>query len=959
MGMASVIHHVAIKAVTAATCIATGSNPCGVGKTSISRKRKGPRTRPVNDRVIKLIYGYNNLYHYRLEFSVSIINLKKLFHPSSVALIGASEKLNSIGQVVLKNILTGGFNGPVYPVNPKYKSIHDQTCYQNINELPTTPDLAVICTPAVTVPDIITELGEHGTRAAVVISAGFNEKSGNTTLRKKMLDAAHPYDFRILGPNCIGMLNPGIGLNASFAHTHSLKGNIALVSQSGAICTAILDWAKSRDVGFSYFISLGDSSDVDVGDVLDFLSTDHLTHSIFLYLESVREARKFISAARATSRNKKIMIIKSGRVKEGAKAAASHTGALAGDDDVFNAAINRTGMLRVYTIQNLFDAVGTLAHARPIQGNRMIILTNGGGVGVLATDTLIYHKGKLAELAPETINALNQFLPPTWSHANPVDIIGDSDAERYVKSLKLLLKDPGYDAILVMLVPVATIDNRLVAQAIATAIGETTKPVFTCWLGEDAVNPARGIFEHTGIPTYETPDSAIRAFMQIVEYENNQAALIEIPPSVPEEFVPGTETVRKIIQQVISENREILSEYEAKTILGAYGIPAVETLKAGNVEEALRCAEQTGYPVVIKIISQEISHKSDVGGVLLNIESPAVLSAAAEGLLARINRLKPDATIEGFTVQKMVERPEAHELIIGVSTDPVFGPVILFGQGGVSVEVVKDRSIALPPLNIKLARDLIKRTRVYNILKGYRNVPPANMKEIELALIKISQLVIDHPQIHELDINPLFADNKGIIALDARIKIRPYTDKPGQHLAIMPYPRELEEKVTLRTGETVKIRPIKPEDEPDHQEFLARTSPEDKYFRFFRSVDDISHTQMARFTQIDYDREMAFVVRAKKDTGDEETVGVVRIVCDADRVDGEFSIIIRSDKQQLGLGTILMDKIIRYARAKGVKQLTGQILMENEAMLNLARKFNFSSVADYQDKVISVSLDMN
>jgi acetyltransferase len=889
---------------------------------------------------------------------VSVFNLKKLFHPGSVALIGASNTTNSIGQVILKNILAGGFQGPIYAVNPKYKFIQGQPCYQHIAELPAAPDLAVICTPASTVPAIITELGKYGTRAAIVITSGFNQEIDGLSLHQKMLNAAQPFNLRILGPNCVGMLNPDIGLNASFAHTYSLKGNIALVSQSGAICTAILDWAKSRGVGFSYFISLGDSTDVDVGDVLNFLSTDHLTHSIFLYLESIREARKFISAARATSRNKKIIVIKSGRFEEGARAAASHTGALAGNDDVFDAAINRTGTLRVYTIQNLFDAVETLAHTRTVRGNRLIIITNGGGVGVLATDTLVYHGGKLAQLVPETINALNRSLPPAWSHANPVDIIGDGDAERYVKALKILLKDPGYDAILVMLVPVAVIDNALVAQAVTAAINETTRPVFTCWMGEDAVESARKIFEQAGIPTYDTPESAIRAFMQIVEYENNQKALIEIPPSVPEEFEPDTETVHRIIQQALLDNRDILSEHETKSILVAYGIPVVETLFARNADEALAFAEQTGYPVVIKIISPQISHKSDVGGVLLNIESPAILSAAAEGMLARVKRIRPDAIIEGFTVQKMIERPGAHELIIGVSTDPVFGPVILFGQGGISVEIVKDRAIALPPLNLKLARDLIERTRVYNILKGYRNITPADVTAIELTLIKISQLVIDQPEICELDINPLFADSKGVLALDARMKIKPYHGKPGKHLSIRPYPRELEEQVTLRSGEIIRIRPIKPEDEPAHQEFLEKTSPEDRYFRFFRSVDDIGHSQMARFTQIDYDREMAFVARATDETGHEETIGVVRIVCDSDASEGEFSIIIRTDKQQLGLGTILMDKIIRYSKTKGVKKLSGQILLENKAMLNLAHKFNFSSTVDHGDNVAFINLDV-
>lgn len=890
---------------------------------------------------------------------MSIVNLDKLFRPESVALIGASASPGSIGQVVLKNIRAGEFDGPVYPVNPKYQSVLAQPCYQHIADLPAVPDLAVICTPAPTVPAIITELGAAGTRAAVVISAGFNQEVDGVSLRQRMLDAAQAFDFRILGPNCIGMLNPHIGLNASFAHTGSLTGNIALVSQSGAICTAILDWAKSRGVGFSYFISLGDSSDVDVGDVLNYLSTDHHTRNIFLYLESIREARKFISAARATSRNKKVIVIKSGRFEEGAKAAASHTGALAGNDDVFNAVINRTGMLRVYTIQNLFDDVQTLAHTRPIRDNRLIILTNGGGVGVLATDTLVAHGGKLAQLAPETMAALNELLPSTWSRANPVDIIGDSDAERYVKALNILLKDPDYDAILVMLVPVAVIDNASVARAISEAIDKTTKPVFTCWLGEDAVAEARRIFEQAGIPTYGTPESAIRAFLQVVEYEKNQENLIETPPSIPEEFEPDSAAVRRIIDKAVAEKRAILSEYEAKDILHAYGIPVVRTLIATTVDEALACAEQTGYPVALKIISPQISHKSDVGGVLLNIESPAILSAAAEGMLARIQRLMPGAEIEGFTVQQMVERPGAHELIMGVSTDPVFGPVILFGQGGIAVEIVRDRAIALPPLNLKLARDLILRTRVYHLLKGYRNVPPADLDAIELTLAKISQLVIDHPEINELDINPLFADSRGVLALDARIKVVPFTGKPGKHLAIRPYPRELEETATLKSGETITLRPIKPEDEPAHHEFLQKTKPRDIYFRFFRSVDDISHPQMARFTQIDYDREMAFIARAADEDGHEETIGVIRVVCDADSIEAEFAIIIRSDKQGLGLGTILMDKMIRYCKDKGVKRMTGQILLENKVMLNLAQKFNFSSKANYEDKVVDINLTLN
>ncbi len=873
-------------------------------------------------------------------------------------LVGASAQTGTLGHVVMKNLLAGEFTGPILAVNPKYKSILGQICYAHIHELPIVPDLALICTPAATVPGIITELAERGTRAAIVLSAGFDTLENNITLRQKMLDACKPWKFRILGPNCVGMLNPGIGLNASFAHTGSLRGNIALVSQSGAICTSILDWAKSRGVGFSSFISLGDSSDVDVGDVLDYLSTDQHTHSIFLYLESIQDARKFLSAARATSRNKKVIVIKAGRYAEGAQAAASHTGALAGNDQVFEAVVERTGMLRVYTIQNLFDAVETLAHTRPITGNRLAIITNGGGMGVLATDSLIAEGGKLAQLAPETIQALNQCLPAAWSKANPVDIIGDSDAARYEQALNILLQDHNYDAILVILVPIAVIDNTRVASAVTACARNSAKPIFTCWLGGDAVTTAREIFEQAGIPTYETPESAIRAFLQIVEYEQNQTALIETPPSVPEEFDPDIATVKQIMAEALSSKHELLNEHEAKSVLHAYGIPVVKTQFAATIDQAVAIAEDIGYPVVLKIVSPQITHKSDVGGVLLNIESATILSTAAEGLLARVKRIRPDARVEGFTIQKMIEHEDAHELIIGVSTDPVFGPVILFGQGGVSVEIMHDHHLALPPLNLKLARDLIKRTRVYNLLKGYRNVPSADLASVELTLIKISQLIIDHPEIHELDINPLYVNPHGIVALDARIRVKSCAGKPGKHLAIRPYPKHLEENVVLDTGEAILLRPIKPEDEPAHTASMAMSAPEDIYMRFFRSITALSHEQMARFTQIDYDREMAFIAIRNRDTDGYETLGVVRAICDADTIKADLSIIIRSDYKGRGLGSLLIDKMIRYCRDKGLQQITGQVLPENTAMLALAKKFGFESSADLENHVVLISLDL-
>lgn len=866
-----------------------------------------------------------------------------MFKPESVALIGASETKGALGNVVMKNLISGGFSGPILPVNPKYKYVNGVLAYQNITSLPIVPDLAVICTPAKTIPDLIKELGECGTRAAIVLSAGFHESIDGWSLQQRMLDAAKPYGLRILGPNCVGLLIPSIGLNASFAHTNSLAGNLAFVSQSGALCTTILDWAKSKGIGFSYFISLGDNADIDFGDLLDYLGSDQKTHGVVLYIESIKLARKFMSAARATSRNIPVIVIKSGRVAEGAKAATSHTGALSGRDDVFDAAIRRAGMLRVNTINNIFDAVETLARARPIKGNRLIILTNGGGPGVLATDQLITNGGKIAELSTETFQALNKFLPPTWSKANPVDIIGDSNAERYVNALKVLIKDPNYDAILVMLVPVAVIDNKAVAIAVANEIKKSNKPILTCWMGGDSVAEARKIFEQESIPSYDTPFSATQAFMQVVEYGCNKENLMETPPSITEGFDQDHASVnaQKIIKKALDDKRSILTEPEAKNILSAYGIPIVETKIARNIDEVLTAADDLGYPVVLKILSSDIIHKSDAGGVLIGIDSAQTLQIAAEGMLAHINKSYPTAKIEGFTVQKLVTHADAYELIIGVATDPIFGPIILFGHGGISVEVINDKAVALPPLNMKLANDLITRTQISKLLSGYRGIPAANLDEIKLTLVKMSQLIIDNPEIVELDINPLYADSKGVVALDARIKIKA-TDLTGpERLVIRPYPQELEEKIILDTGQELILRPIKPEDENAHHEFLSKTDPQDIYFRFFRAANNFSHQFLARFTQIDYDREMAFI--AKTTDNKLETLGVVRAISDSDNNEAEIAIIVRSDMQGHGIGKKLMEKMINYCRERGIKRLTGQILPYNHAMIHLVKIFDFDT----------------
>ncbi len=890
---------------------------------------------------------------------MSVRNLDHLFHPRSVALIGASMKPQSVGYVVMKNLRTSGFTGAVLPVNPQYDNIEGVKTYSSVAALPDPPDLAIVATPAPTVPALIHQLGERGTRAAVVLSAGFRSASEHHVAPQTLLDAAKPYGLRILGPNSIGLLIPGIGLNASFAHIGAIPGRLALVSQSGALCTTILDWAHSNRVGFSHFISLGDCADIDLGDVLDYLGSEPTTQGILLYIESVTMARKFMSAARASARDKPVLAIKAGRFAEGARAAASHTGALAGVDEVFDAAIRRAGMLRVFEIDELFDAAETLARARPIQGNRVAIITNGGGPGVLATDALIAGGGRLAELTPDVLSQLNESLPPIWSQGNPVDIVGDAGVDRYRQTFRILAAAPDIDAILLMHVPTAVVQSDEVAQALITEIQQSTRPILVSWLGEAAVAHARQLFHTAGIPSYDTPTKAIRALLHIVQYRRNQELLMETPPSIPEQFTPATHAARWIVDAALNAGRLTLTEPEAKAVLSAYGLPVVETRTVTNEEEALAAAHELGYPIALKLLSEDISHKSDVGGVALNIEDDQDLRARAKAMRKRVATLRPDAAIDGFTVQQMVRRPGAHELILGMTTDPLFGPVLLFGQGGTAVEIMADKAVALPPLNIHLARELMARTRISRLLHGYRDQPSADLLAVEMSLIKLSQLIIDLPEIVELDINPLLADRQGVVALDARIRLS-RADQPGTaRFAIRPYPKELEETVFLSSGRKILLRPIRPEDEPAHHAFVDRLAPEDLYFRFFTAAYTFDHVRLARFTQIDYDREMAFIATAPNEAGVTETLGVIRAISDVDNVTAEFAIVVRSDFKGQGLGKLLMDKIIRYCRARGTHRMVAEVLPQNTAMLELAKQAGFRKEFNVEMGVMVLSLELH
>ena len=876
---------------------------------------------------------------------MTIRNLDRLFRPRSVALIGASTRPSSIGAVLARNVFRGDFDGPILPVNPKHRYLHGVWTYPDVASLPATPELAVIATPPQTVPGIVAELGARGTRAAVVITAGFAEASGGDgeALQLAMLDAARPHNLRIVGPNCLGILVPGIGLNASFAHLSPRPGRLAFVTQSGATVTAILDWAEARGIGFSHLVSLGDMADVDFGDMLDYLANDRETRAILLYVEAVCDGRKFMSAARAAARVKPVIVVKAGRHAEGARAAASHTGALAGADAVYDAAFRRAGMLRVYTLEELFDAAETLGMGCRPTGNRLAVLTNGGGVGVLAADAVVDAGARLAELSASTLAGLDAVLPRTWSHGNPVDMVGDAPGSRYAQALSVLAGDRGLDALLVLHCPTAVASATEAAQAVVDVLHREPKPtLLTSWIGETAVAEARRLFAAQQVPTYATPEQAVRAFMYMVNYRRNQETLMETPPSVPEDFAPDTAAAQRIIARALAEDRSWLLEPEAKELLGAYGVPVVPTQLAHTADEAAAIAARLGGPVVLKIVSPDITHKSDVGGVALDLVGPVAVKAAAESMRERVLQARPESRLVGFSVQPMVRRPGGYELIVGAAEDRQFGPVLLFGQGGTSAELVRDQALALPPLNMRLAHEVMSRTRVYELLQGYRGAPAANLDALALALMRVAQLVIDHAEVRELDVNPLLADAYGVIALDARVRVGRATRSAADRLAIRPYPRELEEKIPLGDGRTLLLRPIRPEDEPSLQAAFANMTAEEIRLRFLVPVKTLTHVAAVRFTQIDYDREMGLILTEPGIPGRTEIYGVVNIIADPDNERAEYAIIVRHDMTALGLGTFLMRRIIDYARARGIGEIYGDVLHENRPMLRLCRALGFT-----------------
>lgn len=908
--------------------------------------------------------------------------LDRMFRPRSVALIGARRRDGSVGRVMVSNMIAGGFKGPIMPVNPKGGTLDGLTVYRDIADLPEAPDLAVIATPPDTVPDLIDRLGRAGTRAAVVLTAGFGEgadaalHSAGESLRQRLLDAAQPHLLRIVGPNCVGLMVPELGLNAGFAHIMPRPGNLAFVAQSGAVIVSVLDWAAAHDIGFSHFVSLGDMVDVDFGDMLDYLARDRETHAILLYVEAVTNVRKFMSAARAAARSKPIVVVKAGRHEAGARAAASHTGALAGADAVYDAAFRRAGMLRVRDLDDLFAAVETLAMLprsvfRARDGHiadRLAILTNGGGLGVLATDSLVDAGGRLADLSDETMARLNNALPATWSHGNPVDIIGDAPGARYAAALEALLDAPECDAVLVLNCPTAIASADEAAQAVVEVLAKrppaSSRPVLTSWVGAKTVAGARARLSAHRIATYETPDRAVRAFMQAVEYTRNQVQLRETPPALPDAFAPDRGTAQAIVDAAMADGREWLAGDEAARLLAAYGVPMVATRIAADADEAAAAAgalTSTGAPgegakLALKILSRDIVHKSDVGGVVLDLDGAKAVGTAAQAMRARVAEKMPEARIDGFMVQPMIARPGAHELIVGLVEDRQFGPVIMFGQGGTAVELIDDKALALPPLNALLAREAMRRTRVWSLLQGYRDRPAADLDAIAMTLIRLSQIAVDLGAVRELEINPLLADADGVVAVDARVRVRPLADGAAaeDRLAILPYPRALETPFAC-DDRALMLRPVRPEDEPAFRSAFARLRPEDIRMRFFAPLSGLDHLMASRLTQIDYDREMALVlVDADGGTGADGSglYGVVRLIADPDGERGEFAVIVRPDMAGRGLGLRLVRHILDYAQGRGVAEVWGDVLVENTRMRALCAELGFRETRVAEDATI-------
>lgn len=916
---------------------------------------------------------------------MNVHNLDRIFQPRRIALLGVTSNPVSVGGTVLRNLVGAGFGGVVYPVNPDFEAVLGIQCWPDVASLPRTPDLAVVCAAAEKVPALVRQCGEAGVLGLVVISAGFREAGPEgAALEERLREERRRFEgMRIVGPNCLGLIAPALHLNASFAAGTPKPGNVAFISQSGALCTSVLDWALEQNVGFSYFVSVGNMLDVDFADLIDYFGEDEKTESIILYVESLRDARRFMTAARAFARTKPILAYKAGRFAESARAAASHTGALAAEDAVYDAAFERAGIARVYEIRDIFAGAELVARHRPPAGPRLGIVTNAGGPGVMATDALIACGGQLAELAPETIAKLDENLPPMWSRGNPVDVLGDARARRFARAAEVVLADPQVDAVLVILTPQAMTNPTGAAKAIAELAAAARKPILAAWVGGRSVREGLQILAQAGVPAYDTPEQAVRAFMTLVGYNRNLEALYETPRDLPVRLAPDRARFARGLAEAAAGGGDILTETAAKELLAAYGIPTAAAREAADAEAAVAAAREIGYPVALKVLSPDITHKTDVGGVALDLRDDDAVRRAFARVAAAARAARPDARLAGAAVQPMVRAADGLELILGAKKDPTFGAVLMAGLGGTAAEVFRDRALGLPPLNERLARRMLESLRCWPLLRGYRGRAGVDLDRLIEVLMRLSYLVAEHPEIAELDVNPLLASPAGATALDARVvldrSLLAAPPAPYAHLALRPYPEEYVQEVTLRDGERLTLRPIKPEDEPLWRQMLASCSRETIYSRFRYFFQWSEHKAAIRYCFIDYDRELALVAETAEDdapaaaatggagaggsSGSGEAaggaprrrlVGVGRLVADPDHETVEYAVLVTDAWQNRGLGGVLTDACLQIAQRWGLRRIVAETTTENERMIAVFRRRGFRIDIDPDGRLVSV-----
>ncbi len=886
---------------------------------------------------------------------MNIHNLDSIFKPKRIAILGISPNPQSVGGRILSNLVTGGFKGVVYPVNPTLEAVMGIQCYPNVQALPNQPDLAIICSDPLEVPSLLQQSGEAGIMGIIVVSAGFKEAGeAGKELEKKVETILKSFPgMRMMGPNCLGYISPANKLNVSFGNGMPKKGNIAFVSQSGALTTSILDWAIEQKIGFSYLVSIGNTLDVGFGDLIDYLGEDEDTKCIILYIESISDARQFMTASRAFARSKPIIAYKAGRFPESAEVAASHTGALAAADNVYDAAFQRAGIIRIYDIGMIFDVAELIGRKKVPEGPRLAIVTNAGGPGVMATDALIALNGELAKLTEPTMEQLNFNLPPFWSHANPVDVLGDARPKRYAKAVSFVLEDPNVDAVLVILTPQAMTNPSGTALEISKLAETARKPILAAWLGGGSMREGEGILSEAGIPAYNTPEQAIGAFMTLVEYGKNLKALYETPKDIPLEFSIDRREFRSKFDEILKQGNNTLSEATSKYLLESYGIPTTLPHAAGSAEAAVAISDRIGYPVVLKILSPQITHKTDVGGVVLNLKTAESVRLAYDVIVSKAAEMRPDAEILGVTVQPMVNQENSVELILGIKQDPVFGAVLMIGTGGIYAELFRDRTLELPPLNEKLARRMLEKLKIYPLLQGYRGKPPVDIDKLLEVLIRLSYLAADYPEITELDINPLLATPQGVIALDGRVVVA--TDRaetePYAHLALRPYPEEYIKQIALSDGTAVTLRPIKPEDENLWLEMLGSCSKETIYERFRYFFFWNSHEVAIRYCFIDYSREIAIVAEVVKD-GRKQLIGVGRILADPDHEMVEYAVLVPEAWQNMKLGSQLTDFCLDISARWKLKKVVAQTTTHNHRMINVFKRHGFSIHTDMQSELV-------